>query len=247
MALRTAIEWTEATWNPVTGCTKISLGCKNCYAERFALRLQATGNPRYRNGFRVTLHPDLLDLPLRWKKPRLIFVNSMGDLFHEDVPFRFIQQVFEVMEECTWHTFQILTKRPKRAAEFSKDLVWPPNIWIGTTVENMSVIQRVEWLRRIPAQTRLLSLEPLLGPLPNLPLDGIHWVIVGGESGPGARPMHPEWVRQIRDRCVVNSIPFFFKQWGGKNRKTSGRILDGRTWDEMPVKDNYFPSLAIRA
>ncbi|HHW19340.1 MAG TPA: phage Gp37/Gp68 family protein [Firmicutes bacterium] len=246
MASKTAIEWTGATWNPVTGCSKVSKGCKNCYAERFALRLQAAGNPRYVNGFKVTLHPELLELPSHWKRPRLIFVNSMGDLFHEEVPSWFIQRVFEVMGNCHWHVFQVLTKRPKRAAELAKDLPWPPNVWMGTSVEDTSVMQRIEWLRLIPAHIRFLSLEPLLGPLANLTLDGIHWVIVGGESGPGARPMHPEWVRQIRDCCVANSIPFFFKQWGGRNRKASGRLLDGRTWDELPPMTDHFLSLAVR-
>ena len=246
MALATAIEWTEATWNPVTGCSKVSSGCRNCYAARFAARLQAAGNPRYVNGFRVTLHPDMLTIPSRWKRPRLVFVNSMGDLFHENVPLRFIQSVFGEMEECRRHVFQLLTKRPERAAELSPELPWPSNVWMGTSVEDESVIDRVDWLRRIPAKIRFLSLEPLLGPLPDLRLDGIHWVIVGGESGPGARPMLPDWVRDIRDRCVDEMIPFFFKQWGGRNRKSSGRVLDGRTWDEMPFTTGLLPDLPDR-
>lgn len=232
---KSSIEWTEATWNPVTGCTKISQGCKHCYAERLARRLQAMGNPRYANGFRVTLHYDLLDLPLKWHKPKLIFVNSMSDLFHPDVPTEFIQQVFETMVRASHHTFQILTKRPARAAEIAHLLPWPENVWMGTSVESHEVLHRVAALKAIPATVRFLSLEPLLGPIPNLPLDGIHWVIVGGESGPGARPMNPEWVRQIRDQCIRHGVAFFFKQWGGTNKKITGRILDGRTWDEMPV------------
>lgn len=235
MAQGSAIEWTQATWNPVTGCTKISAGCKNCYAERMAERLQAMGVAQYANGFRLTLQPQALDLPARWKKPRLIFVNSMSDLFHRDVPVSFIRRVFDVMNGCPQHTFQVLTKRPEIAAEYAADLEWGSNIWMGTSIENMLVLHRADSLRQVPAALRFLSVEPLLGPLPNLKLDGIHWVIVGGESGPGARRMEPGWVIQVRDQCLQAGIPFFFKQWGGVNKKKTGRVLEGRTWDEMPV------------
>lgn len=234
MAQSSTIEWTEATWNPVTGCTKISPGCKFCYAERMAHRLRAMGKDRYRNGFDLTLQPDALDAPLRWKKPRVIFVNSMSDLFHKDVPVGFIRQCFEVMETASQHTFQVLTKRPDRAADIAPNLPWPSNVWMGTSVENVEYVHRVHALRNIPAQVRFLSVEPLLGPIPRLPLTAIHWVIVGGESGPRARSMKEEWVLQIRDRCLKRNVPFFFKQWGGTNKKSAGRLLDGRTWDEMP-------------
>jgi protein gp37 len=237
MAQGSSIEWTEATWNPVTGCTKISTGCKNCYAERMAKRLKAMGTPQYANGFKLTLQPEMLELPLRWKKPRTIFVNSMSDLFHKDVPLEYIQQVFDVMNRCPQHTFQVLTKRPEIAAMHAGSLEWGENIWMGTSVENMLVMRRIGDLRNVPAKVRFLSLEPLLGPLPRLPLDGIHWVIVGGESGPGARPMEAAWVRQIRERCIAQGVPFFFKQWGGVQKSRTGRELDGRTWDEMPCRD----------
>jgi len=235
MAQGSSIEWTESTWNPVTGCTKISAGCKHCYAERMAIRLQAMGTPQYANAFALTLHPDSVELPLRWKKPRTIFVNSMSDLFHKDVPLDFIQRVFGVMNRCPQHTFQILTKRADVAAAHAPHLTWSPNIWMGTSIENALVLHRIASLRTIPAAIRFLSVEPLLGPLPKLPLTDIHWVIVGGESGPGARPMNSTWVRQIRDRCLAQSVPFFFKQWGGINKKKTGRLLDNRTWDQMPV------------
>ena len=234
MGDKSAIEWTDATWNPVTGCTKVSPGCKHCYAERLALRLQAMENPRYRNGFAVTLHPDQLALPLRWTRPRRIFVNSMSDLFHEAVPEGFIRRVFEVMGQADWHIFQILTKRAKRLAELAARLPWPSNVWQGVSVENDRYTWRIEYLRRVPAKIRFLSLEPLIGPIPSLLLDGIHWVIVGGESGPQRRPIHAEWVRDIRERCRAADVPFFFKQWGGPTSKAGGRLLDGRTWDEMP-------------
>lgn len=235
MAQGSTIEWTNATWNPVTGCTKVSPGCKHCYAERMARRLQAMGIHQYRNAFDLTLQPDSLEIPLRWRRPRRIFVNSMSDLFHKDVPFEFIEQVFRVMETATWHQFQILTKRPEIALSFAERLPWPSNIWMGTSIENALYVHRIATLRQIPAKIRFLSVEPLLGPIPNLPLKGIHWVIVGGESGPGARTMDPKWVTPIRDRCTSASVPFFFKQWGGVNKKRTGRKLDGRTWDEMPV------------
>lgn len=239
MAQGSSIEWTEATWNPVTGCTKISAGCKNCYAERMAKRLKAMGTPQYADGFKLTLQPEMLDLPLRWKKPRTIFVNSMSDLFHKDVPLEYIKRVFAVMNQCPQHTFQVLTKRPEIAAEYAGELVWSQNIWMGTSVENVIVVKRIESLRAIrDASVRFLSLEPLLGPLPRLNLDGIHWVIVGGESGPGARAMEEGWVKQIRTQCQAHGIAFFFKQWGGVQKCRMGRELDGKTWDEMPVAVN---------
>jgi len=234
MAQDSAIEWTDATWNPVTGCTKISPGCKNCYAHRMAHRLHAMGQPRYRNNFDVTLHPDLLEQPLRWVQPRKIFVNSMSDLFHPEVPAEFIQAVFDVMGQAYWHTFQILTKRSDRLAELAGQLPWHDNIWMGVSVENKDYTHRIDHLRKVRAAVRFLSVEPLLGPIPKLPLQGIDWVIVGGESGPRCRKIEPQWVRQIRDRCIALGVPFFFKQWGGTRKKQSGRELDGRTWDEMP-------------
>lgn len=229
------IEWTDATWNPVTGCTKISEGCRNCYAARMAKRLQAMGNPRYENGFSVTFHYDLIDLPLKWKKPRRIFVNSMSDLFHNDVPFEFIEKVFETMTKAHWHTFQILTKRSERLLELSSQLPWPPNVWQGVSVENSSVTFRIDHLRKVPAKVRFLSIEPLIGPIDDLQLEGIHWVIVGGESGPGARPMDPQWVRNIRDQCIKSNVAFFFKQWGGVQKSKTGRMLDSQIWDEFPI------------
>lgn len=235
MAQNSAIEWTETTWNPVTGCTKISPGCKFCYAERMAKRLQAMGQPRYHDGFKLTLQDDVVDAPLHWKQPRVIFVNSMSDLFHKDVPVEFVARCFQVMEQCSQHTFQILTKRPERAAELSRALPWPANVWMGTSVENAGYTWRIAELRSIPAHIRFLSVEPLLGPIPRLPLTGIDWVIVGGESGPGARPMRKEWVIQIRDRCLKYGVPFFFKQWGGVQKSRTGRELEGKTWDEMPA------------
>lgn len=234
MAGLSNIEWTEATWNPVTGCTKISDGCRNCYAARMAKRLHAMGNHRYRNGFNVTLHHDLIELPLRWKTPRRIFVNSMSDLFHRDVPFEFIEAIFKTMEKAHWHTFQILTKRSDRLLELSDKLRWPHNVWQGVSIEDSRVLFRIEHLKRVPARIRFLSAEPLIGPLPELDLTGIHWVIVGGESGPGARPIHPEWVRAIRDQCVRQGVAFFFKQWGGVQKYRTGRLLDGKIWNEYP-------------
>lgn len=234
MAQGSTIEWTEATWNPVTGCTKVSAGCKHCYAERMAKRLRAMGVPQYTNGFRLTLQPDALELPFGWRKPRLIFVNSMSDLFHKAVPLGFIRKVFRVMNGCSQHTFQILTKRPENAARIADQLSWTNNIWLGTSVEDGRVVGRISHLQQIPATIRFLSLEPLLGPLPNLPMDGIHWVIVGGESGPKARGMDASWVRDIRTQCHDQGVRFFFKQWGGVQKCKTGRVLDGRTWDEMP-------------
>lgn len=235
MAQDSTIEWTESTWNPVTGCTKISPGCKFCYAERMAKRLQAMGQERYRNAFKLTLQPDALEAPLHWKRPRVIFVNSMSDLFHKDVPDEYVVRCFDVMQRASQHTFQILTKRPERAAEIAQALPWPTNVWMGASVENSDYVWRVTELQKIPAHIRFLSVELLLGRIARLPLTDIHWVIVGGESGPGARPMEKEWVRQIRDRCVARNVPFFFKQWGGVQKSRTGRKLDGRTWDEMPI------------
>ncbi len=234
MTARSRIEWTEATWNPVTGCTKVSEGCRHCYAERMSWRLQAMGLAKYRDGFSVAVHPSVLSQPLRWRKPRRIFVNSMSDLFHERVPAEFIADVFRVMNQASHHTFQVLTKRPERAAEIEARFHWTPNIWLGTSIESPRWLSRLRVLRRIQASTRFLSLEPLLEPLSGLDLDGVHWVIVGGESGPGARPMEPDWVREIRDRCVADQVPFFFKQWGGVSKKRTGRTLDGRLWDQLP-------------
>jgi len=235
MGANSSIEWTESTWNPVTGCDKISPGCKHCYAERMAHRLQAMGQASYRNGFALTLQPHMLELPLRWKRPQRIFVNSMSDLFHPEVPLSYIQQVFSVMERASWHRFQVLTKRSERLVQLSADLPWPDNVWMGVSVENDRYDFRIDHLRATAAQVKFLSLEPLLGPLPNLNLTGIDWVIVGGESGPGARPMEPEWVRGIRAQCNRAQTAFFFKQWGGAIKSRTGRALDGRTWDEMPL------------
>ncbi len=234
MASMSPIEWTNSTWNPVTGCTKISLGCRHCYAERMSVRLKAMGQARYRNGFRVTLHPDVLELPLRWRKPQMVFVNSMSDLFHRDIPVEFIRRVFAVIEAAPQHTFQILTKRPARLAALSSHLSWPRNLWVGVTVEAQPYVSRTAYLREVPAAVRFVSFEPLLGPVRDVCLDGIHWAIVGGESGPGARPMQLEWARALRDRCVGAGVPFFFKQWGGARRAAAGRRLDGCIWDEYP-------------
>ena len=234
MSTQSSIEWTETTWNPVTGCTKISDGCKHCYAERMATRLQAMGVEKYRNGFDLTVHESALDAPLRWKKPRLVFVNSMSDLFHDSVPAAFIRSVFRVMNQASQHTFQVLTKRPARVMELDPGLIWPPNIWMGTSIESKEWIDRLARLKKSNAHTKFLSLEPLLGPLPGLDLAGIDWVIVGGESGPGARPMKADWVREIRDNCLRSGVPFFFKQWGGVFKKQKGRLLDNKTWDQMP-------------
>ena len=236
MATQSAIEWTESTWNPVSGCTKISTGCKNCYAERMAKRLKAMGQRRYRNGFKLTLHPEALKEPFAWKKPRVVFVNSMSDLFHEDIPLDFIKAVFAVMNANTRHVFQILTKRSARLLELAPLLEWSKNIWMGVTVENDDYISRVDDLRTVNSAVRFLSVEPLLGPLENIELDGMDWVIVGGESGPGARPMLEEWVLDIKKKCEFEKVPFFFKQWGGINKKKAGRILQGKTFDQFPKK-----------
>jgi protein gp37 len=232
--MRSSIEWTNSTWNPVTGCSKLSLGCRHCYAERMSLRLRAMGQRRYRNGFRVTLHPDVLDLPLKWARPQMIFVNSMSDLFHRDVPSEFIAGVFEVMQRAPHHTFQVLTKRAQRLAAVAPSLPWPPNVWVGVSVEAQEYVSRISYLKQVPAVVRFASLEPLLGPFRDLPVEDLDWVIVGGESGPGARPMGVEWVRSVRDQCLRSGVPFFFKQWGGVQRTRWGRRLDGRIWDQYP-------------
>lgn len=228
------IEWTESTWNPLTGCNKISPGCKHCYAERMAKRLQAMGQPNYINGFKLTMHPQALEKPLEWKTPQVIFVNSMSDLFHKEVPLDFIQQVFDVMKRADWHQFQVLTKRSERLLELSRKLDWADNIWMGVSVENADYSFRIDHLRKTGAKIKFLSIEPLLGPVPKMNLKGINWVIVGGESGPGARPLEREWVVDIKNQCVKERVPFFFKQWGGVQKKKAGRLLDGKTWDQMP-------------
>jgi len=231
---QSSIEWTESTWNPLTGCTKISPGCKHCYAERMAKRLQGMGQPRYANGFALTLHEDILELPLFWKKPQLIFVNSMSDMFHEDVPTPFIHKMLDVMRRATWHQFQVLTKRADRLRELSPSIAWPENVWMGVSVERQDYISRIDDLRSTGARVKFVSAEPLLGSLRTLDLRGIGWVIVGGESGPGARPIEEAWVLEIQARCQKVRVPFFFKQWGGVNKKKAGRLLRGRTWDELP-------------
>lgn len=228
------IEWTDSTWNPLTGCTKISPGCKHCYAERMAVRLKAMGNPNYSNGFQLTLHEQTLSLPLSWKKPQNIFVNSMSDLFHDDVPFEFIEKVFSVMKEAHWHKFQVLTKRSDRLSVLSDRIDWPDNVWMGVSVENSSYTFRIDHLRQTSAKIKFLSLEPLIGPIPSLNLHGIDWVIVGGESGPHSRKIEEQWVIDIKDQCLHANVAFFFKQWGGTNKKRNGRLLAGRTWDQLP-------------
>ena len=232
---QTSIEWTELTWNPVTGCTKISPGCKFCYAEVMTKRLQAMGVEKYQAGFKkVRIHEDSLNIPYTWKKSKVVFVNSMSDLFHKDVPLEFIQKVFQVMKDNGQHVFQVLTKRADRLAEISHLLPWSHNIWMGVSVEDDKVLDRIDFLRTTGARVKFLSLEPLIGPLPNINLDGIDWVIVGGESGHKARPMDPDWVLDIQEQCTTAKVAFFFKQWGGKNKKKAGRILEGKTYDEMP-------------
>ncbi len=232
---KSQIEWTESTWNPVTGCTKISPGCKHCYAERMAGRLQAMGQANYRNGFLLTLQDHMLELPLKWKKPQTIFVNSMSDLFHQDVPLEYIQRVFAVMNQAHWHRFQVLTKRSHRLLELHQEVSWTRNIWMGVSVENADYTFRIDDLRQTGAAIKFLSIEPLIGPLPKrMNLKGIDWAIVGGESGPGARPMEEAWVLDIQKQCQKAGTAFFFKQWGGVNKKRAGRLLQGRTWDEMP-------------
>jgi protein gp37 len=231
---QSSIEWTEMTWNPVTGCTKVSAGCKYCYAEIMAKRLQAMGIEKYKNAFKLTLHEDALDIPYTWKKQKIVFVNSMSDLFHKDVPLKFIRKVFKVMNENPQHTFQVLTKRAERLLEIHRQLTWTHNIWMGVSVEDDRVIDRIDFLRQTNAKTKFLSCEPLIGPLGKMNLTNIDWVIVGGESGRKARPMDEDWVLEIMDQCKEFSVAFFFKQWGGTNKKKAGRILNGRTYDEMP-------------
>jgi protein gp37 len=234
MGAKSSIEWTESTWNPLTGCDKISPGCKFCYADRMSKRLKAMGQPNYRNGFELTLQPHALELPLRWKTPQRIFVNSMSDLFHVDVPEEYVQRVFEVMNRASWHRYQVLTKRSDRLRDLSPRLQWAPHIWMGVSVENEDYTFRIDDLRETGANVKFLSVEPLLGPIYALNLRNIDWVIAGGESGPGARPMDASWVMSIRDQCQAADVPFFFKQWGGVQKKRTGRELEGRTWDEMP-------------
>jgi protein gp37 len=234
------IEWTESTWNPVTGCSKISSGCLNCYAERMAKRLKAMGQPNYVDGFKVTQHEHVINYPLEIKKPQVIFVNSMSDLFHEEVTEEFIHKIFAVMKEAHWHTFQVLTKRSKRLKQLGHKLEWPKNVWMGVSVEDDENTFRIDDLRKIPAELKFLSLEPLIGPIPDLDLTNINWVIAGGESGPGSRPLKEEWVLQVKDQCREQQVPFFFKQWGGVNKKKNGRVLNGKVWDEMPKISNSF-------
>jgi protein gp37 len=234
MAFTSSIEWTDATWNPVRGCTQISPGCKNCYAKTLAERFRGVSGHAYEQGFDLRLVPEALELPLRWKKPRRIFVNSMSDLFHERIPLDFIRQTFAVMAKASHHQFQVLTKRAERLAEISAELDWQPNIWMGVSVENANYLSRVDPLRGTGAHIKFLSIEPLLGPLGDLDLNGIDWAIVGGESGPGARPMDEAWVTDMRDQCIAQKVAFFFKQWGGVQKRRTGRLLEGRTWDEMP-------------
>ena len=231
---QSSIEWTESTWNPLTGCTNISQGCKFCYAGRMAKRLQSMGQPRYAAGFKLTLHENILELPLSWRKPQLIFANSMSDLFHNHVPASFIHKAFDVMRRASWHQFQLLTKRSGRLLEMSPAITWPDNVWMGVSVELEDCVFRIADLQGTGAAIKFVSFEPLLGPLPKLDLRGIDWVIVGGESGPGARPMQEDWVLEIKEQCHRARIPFFFKQWGGFNKKKAGRLLEGRTWDELP-------------
>lgn len=239
MGFNSKIEWTETTWNPVTGCTKISLGCLNCYAERLSLKLQKLGVPKYRNGFRLTVHEEEIEKPLQWKKPRMVFVNSMSDLFHEDLDEEVIARIFRVMNRARKHIFQVLTKRSGRLKELAPKLTWTPNIWMGVTVEHRNYIYRIHDLLEVPAKVRFLSLEPLLSPLPEiedfLATGNIHWVIVGGESGPNPRKMKREWVIEIRDMCERYNVPFFFKQWGGSDRNKGGRILENKVYDEFPI------------
>ncbi len=233
----TKIEWTEATWNPTSGCTKISSGCKNCYAERMSKRLQAMGVDKYKDGFKLRMHPEVLSEPYSWRNPRTVFVNSMSDLFHENMPFDFIEKVFKVMNENPIHTFQVLTKRADILSQYSDRLKWTKNIWMGVTVEDQDNISRIDFLRKVKANVRFLSIEPLLDRIENLNLENIDWVIVGGESGPGARRMDESWVLEIKEQCINQSTPFFFKQWGGTNKKKNGRLLEGQIWDEMPERE----------
>jgi protein gp37 len=235
MAQASTIEWTEATWNPVTGCSEVSPGCAHCYAKTFAERWRGVAGHPYEQGFDLRLWPERLDLPLRWRKPKTIFVNSMSDLFHEDIPLPFVEEIFETMRAAHWHTFQILTKRHARLEEIAGGLDWPPNVWMGVTIENRRFVHRADALRHVPVAVRFISAEPLLGPLDGLDLEGIHWLIAGGESGAGHRRVDPDWLRNLRDQCVEQDVAFFFKQWGGHRPKSNGRELDGRLWNEYPA------------
>jgi protein gp37 len=234
MSVQSQIEWTDATWNPVTGCTQISPGCEHCYALRFAERFRDVPGHPYEQGFDLKLWPERLQLPLQWRTPRRIFVNSMSDLFHDRVPEEYIRRVFDTMVNADWHIYQILTKRSGRIARLGQRLPWPPHIWAGVSIESNRFVWRADHLRKVPAKVRFISAEPFLGPLDQLDLDGIHWLITGGESGPHHRPCNPDWVRQLRDRCITDGVAFFHKQWGGRTPKAGGRLLDGRTWDELP-------------
>lgn len=245
MSQATTIEWTESTWNPVRGCTKISPGCKNCYAEAFAERWRGVPGHPYEQGFDLRLIPEKLREPLTWKKPRRVFVNSMSDLFHPAVPDDYIHSIFAVMRQASWHTFQVLTKRSERLCQLAQQLTWPPNVWQGVSVENARYLFRVKHLQNVPAAVRFLSVEPLLGPISALPLGGISWVIVGGESGPKHRLVDPLWVREIRDQCIQEGVAFFFKQWGGRRPKSGGRSLDGREWNQMPLEQEDQPPLGF--
>jgi protein gp37 len=242
MADRSTIEWTEATWNPVTGCSKVSPGCAHCYAETFSERWRGVPDHPYEQGFDLRLWPERLEVPLRWRRPRVIFVNSMSDLFHEAIPDNYIADVFDIMARADWHVFQILTKREDRLAALAQTLPWPPHVWMGVTIENRRFVHRADRLREVPAAVRFISAEPLLGPLEGLELGGIDWLIAGGESGPRHRPVRAEWLRHLRDRCNADGVAFFFKQWGGIRPKSGGRELDGRTWDEMPVAREPVPA-----
>jgi len=247
---QSSIEWTELTWNPTTGCNKISAGCKFCYAEVMARRLKAMGLDKYKSGFKLAIHEDALEIPYTWKSSKIVFVNSMSDLFHEDIPLYFIKKVFKVMNDNPQHTFQVLTKRSDILLKYHKELTWTPNIWMGVSIEDEKVVHRVDDLRKASALVKFLSCEPLIGPLPNLNLKDIDWVIVGGESGRKPRPMKPEWVLEIKAQCRVFKVAFFFKQWGGTNKKKTGRLLKGRTYSEMPKKKgmntlNSYPTVSL--
>lgn len=244
---QSSIEWTEMTWNPTTGCNKLTAGCKFCYAEIMSRRLQAMGVEKYKDNFKLTIHPETLEIPYTWNKPKIVFVNSMSDLFHKDIPLDYIKKVFKVMNETPQHTYQVLTKRGDIAAKYSKELKWTPNIWMGVSVENDKVVDRIDYLRETGAKIKFLSLEPLLGPLPSLNLKKIDWVIVGGESGPGARPMEKSWVVDIKSQCSKAKVAFFFKQWGGVRKSQTGRKLEGRTFDAMPKINLSYKETAQRA
>lgn len=250
MAGATAIEWTDVTWNPVTGCTKISAGCDHCYAERFSERFRGVSGHPFERGFDLTLRPERVVQPLRWKSPRMIFVNSMSDLFHKEVPFHFVDRVFDTMEEADWHTFQILTKRSSRMRDYVNrryaDSAAPLHIWFGTSVEDRTRRSRIRHMQKTNASIRFLSVEPLIGPMGAIDLQGISWVIVGGESGPRARPMHPDWVREIRDQCSEVGVAFFFKQWGGIRPKSGGRTLDGKEWSQLPSMSHRFMMITAK-